>query len=183
MDLSGLLSAKVNVKAELRQDESFVAAMQAYLGGRVSQLSDEADRVVQELSNRLREVWERQGRPWSGLVVLFDSLDHVRGTDFSEVRRALQTLFDQHGSTIRLSSARMVFVVPQWLHLDGGVRRVVNVKIRRTALASGRGSPCGSSWSAGFPVESWTGSSRGTPMSTSCSPPAGATCATCCTCC
>ncbi|MEI2776968.1 MAG: hypothetical protein V9G19_13570 [Tetrasphaera sp.] len=129
MDLSGLLSAKVNVKAELRQDESFVAAMQAYLGGRVSQLSDEADRVVQELSNRLREVWERQGRPWSGLVVLFDSLDHVRGTDFSEVRRALQTLFDQHGSTIRLSSARMVFVVPQWLHLDGGVRRVVNVKI------------------------------------------------------
>lgn len=129
IDLPGLLSAKINLKAELRKDESFVALMQEYLGGRVSQLSEQANDIVQDVTARLRSAWEGQGRKWSGLVVLFDSLDHVRGTDFAEVRRALQTLFDQHGSTIRLASARMVFVVPQWLHLEGGVRRVVNVQI------------------------------------------------------
>lgn len=129
IDVPGLLTAKVNVTAELRQDESFVAAMNGYLAGRISELAAQANTIVGALVDRVRESWQSQGKPWRGLVVLFDSLDHVRGTDFEHVRRALQTVFDRHSRTVRLTRVRSVFAVPQWLHVEDTVRRLVNVKV------------------------------------------------------
>lgn len=129
VEVPGIVKAKANVKAELKADESFVAGLNAYLAGRVSELAAEANTIVGEMVDDLRKGWQAAGKQWSGLVVLFDSLDHVRGTDFTDVRRHLQDLFDHHGQTVRLHTVRCVYVVPQWLHIDGTVRRVVNVKV------------------------------------------------------
>ncbi|MFV0457191.1 MAG: hypothetical protein ACK5MT_00230 [Actinomycetales bacterium] len=129
VDLPGLMTGKVSVKAELRQDESFVAAMNRYLQGRTSELARAANEAVDAMVDRLRTASDTRGETWKGLIVLFDSLDHVRGTDFTHVRRALQEVFDRHARTVRLTGARTVFVVPQWLHLEETVRRVVNVKV------------------------------------------------------
>lgn len=129
IDVPGIIEAKVNVKAELLQDEAFVAAMNRYLQGRTSELAFEANAAIEAMVNRLRTNAVDAGKPWKGLVILFDSLDHVRGTDFKQVRRALQDLFDRHAHTVRLRHVRTVFAVPQWMHLEATIRRVVNVKV------------------------------------------------------
>lgn len=129
VNLPGLMEGKVSLKAELRQDESFVAEMNRYLAGRTSELAKVANEVVSGIVEEVRQAWRDSGREWLGLVVLFDSLDHVRGTDFALVRRGLQEIFDRHARTVRLHGIRTVFAVPQWVHLEGTLRRVVNVKV------------------------------------------------------
>ncbi len=131
VDVPGILQANVSLRAQLRQDESFVAAMNRYLAGRLSELAGEANTVVADIVDDLRRAWPDRGSgEWKGLVVLFDSLDHVRGIDFEVVRRHLQLLFDQHSATIKLHGVRSVFVVPPWVNVDFElVRRVTNVKV------------------------------------------------------
>jgi len=132
VDVFGVVDAKVNVKAQLRQDESFVKQLNTYLGGRVSELAAEANKIVDDLVDQLREAWARDGRgDWKGLVVLFDDLDHVRGVDFSEVRQALQMLLDTHSATIKLRNCRTVLVVPPWVNIDyEPIRMLSSVKVR-----------------------------------------------------
>jgi hypothetical protein len=73
------LSAKATLKAELRRDASFVAQLRDYLDGRLSELTDEANRIVGGIVDDARERWP--GGEWKGLVVLVDSLDHNRSVD------------------------------------------------------------------------------------------------------
>ncbi len=127
IDVPGILQADARVQARLQQDESFVAEMNRLLSGRISELSAQADQVIGGIRDQLRQKWAQEGTDWRGLVLVFDSLDHVRGTDFTKARRALQDLFDLHLRTLALESVRTVLVVPQWLSLNGP-------PIRRTSL-------------------------------------------------
>lgn len=131
VDVPGIVQANVSLKAQLRQDESFVAAMNRYLAGRLSELADQANAVVGGVVDELRRGWpERGAGEWQGLVVLFDSLDNVRGVDFEVVRRHLHLLFDLHSATLKLRDIRSVFVVPEWMNVDFElVRRITNVKV------------------------------------------------------
>lgn len=139
---TGILTGAVSLKAELRSDESFVAQLRSFLDGRLSELTSKANQVVGDLVAELRASWrETQGQDWKGLIVLVDSLDHVRGADFQEVRRALVELFDKQSATIKLASCRTVFIVPPWVHVDfAAVRKLANIKItEREALLSSSG--------------------------------------------
>lgn len=120
-----------SLKAELRSDESFVGQLRKFLDGRLSELTIEANRIVADLVDELRESWpEHAGGEWKGLVVLVDSLDHVRGADFTEVRRALVELFDKQPASITFDACRTVFVVPPWIQVDyASIRRLANIKI------------------------------------------------------
>ncbi len=129
---SGIVSAQVNLKAELRRDETFVAQLRRFLEGRLSELTAEANDIVRDVVTELQEHWrDTHDRDWKGLVVLVDSLDHVRGADFHEVRRALVELLDKQSATIQLQACRTVFIVPPWVHVDyAAVRKLANIKIR-----------------------------------------------------
>ncbi len=131
VDVPGIVSGKLSLKAELSKDESFVAELRRFLGARVSEFADQANQAVAGLVDALREAWPRsQGGGWKGLVVLVDSLDHVRGVDFHEVRRALAHLLDTQSETIRLGAVRTVFIVPPWVLTDyAPMRRLANVKV------------------------------------------------------
>ncbi len=129
----GPFNASVDLKAELRRDERFVAQLRRFLDGRLSELVAEANSVVDDLVADLRAAWPDDRGEWQGLVVLVDSLDHVRGADFKAVRRALVDLVDKRSSLIKLRSARTVYIVPPWVHVDyTAVRKLANVKLATT---------------------------------------------------
>jgi hypothetical protein len=131
LDIPGLAEANVNLKAEIQRDESFVAGLRRFLDGRLSELTTQANEMVEDLVEDLRGAWENEGRgEWLGLVVLVDSLDHVRGADFIAIRRALVDLFDKQAGAITLNSCRTVFIVPPYLHPGyGTMRKLTNVKV------------------------------------------------------
>lgn len=131
IDIPAIAKAEVNLKAEIRKDESFVASLREFLEGRLSELVREANAIVGELIDDLRSTWQRTGRgEWSGLVVLVDSLDHIRGADFPTIRQSLVDLFDKQSGSIILNQARTVFTVPPYLQIDYGVvRHITNVKV------------------------------------------------------
>lgn len=131
VDIPGIAKAHVNLKAEIRKDESFVASLRAFLEGRLSELVREANEIVGDLVDDLRTTWKRTGRDeWLGLVVLVDSLDHIRGADFPTIRRSLVDLFDKQSGSIILNRTRTVFTIPPYLQIDYGVvRHITNVKV------------------------------------------------------
>ena len=131
LDIPGLARANVNLKAEIQRDESFVAGLRRFLDGRLSELTNEANEIIESLVNDLQSSWQHEGRgEWQGLVVLVDSLDHVRGADFLAIRRALVDLFDKQAGAITLDACRTVFIVPPYLHPGyGTMRKLTNVKV------------------------------------------------------
>jgi hypothetical protein len=132
LNFTALLDAKVSLKAELRRDPSFVAALREFLEGRLSELVNQANEIVSELVETMRKHWW-DPRRWKGLVVIVDSLDHNRAVEsekFQQVRRALVNLFDRDYDNLRFADCRMIFTVPMYVPVTGGkvVRRVTNVK-------------------------------------------------------
>jgi hypothetical protein len=131
LDIPGLARANVNLKAEIQRDESFVTGLRHFLDGRLSELTYEANEIVESLVTELQSSWQSNGRgEWQGLVVLVDSLDHVRGADFTAIRQALVDLFDKQAGAITLDACRTVFIVPPYLHPGyGTMRKLTNVKV------------------------------------------------------
>jgi hypothetical protein len=131
LDIPNLARANVNLKAEIQRDESFVAGLRRFLDGRLSELTSEANIIIEDLVNDLRASWKNEGRgEWQGLVVLVDSLDHVRGADFLAIRQALVDLFDKQAGAITLDACRTVFIVPPYLHPGyGTMRKITNIKV------------------------------------------------------
>lgn len=125
----GVLAAQANLKAEIQRDESFVAQLRQYLDGRLSELTLKANEILQRLVEELKDSWQPE-KEWRGLVVLVDSLDHVRGADFVAIRHALVDLFDKQAGAITFHSCTMVFIVPPYLKPGyGTTRHLTNVKV------------------------------------------------------
>lgn len=131
MGIPDLLESKVSLRAELRRDSSFVARLRDFLDGRLSELIEEANRIVASIVDEARDSWP--GGEWKGLVVIVDSLDHNRAADnqqFEKVRRALVNLFDKQYDALRLQRCRTIFTVPMYVPVTGRVvRRVTNIRL------------------------------------------------------
>jgi hypothetical protein len=126
----GLLAAEANLKAEIQRDDSFVTQLRTYMDGRLSELTTEANTIVESLVEDLKSVWKENDKKWAGLVVLVDSLDHVRGADFMAIRRALVELFDKQAGSITFRDCTTVFIVPPYLKPGyGTTRHLTNVKV------------------------------------------------------
>src|SRR5262249_21235909 len=143
LSFPALLKAKVSLKAELRRDPSFVAALRDFLEGRLSELVNQANKIVSELVETMRTQW-RDPRPWKGLVVIVDSLDHNRAVEsekFQQVRRALVNLFDRDYENLRFANCRMIFTLPMYVPVSGGkvVRRGTNGKVADPGGPGGQG--------------------------------------------
>ncbi|MGF1646465.1 MAG: hypothetical protein ACFCVF_06050 [Kineosporiaceae bacterium] len=118
-----------SLTARLTRDASFVQDLTRHLRGRAPELAARADEQLGLLIDDLRPTWQAAVADWKGLVILFDSLDHVRGVDFREVRRQLQVVLDTYTQALRLSSCRVLFVVPPWVSTGGTRRLMTNVKV------------------------------------------------------
>ncbi|HET8641306.1 MAG TPA: hypothetical protein VFM37_05185 [Pseudonocardiaceae bacterium] len=126
------VEGKLGLRAELRDNPSFVAQLRGFLDGRVAELVAQAHSIVEEMADQMRERWNRG--EWKDLVVIVDSLDHnraIEATTFLEVRRALVNLFDLDRAKLALPRCRTVFTLPSLVNAaeTGVVRRVTNVKV------------------------------------------------------
>jgi hypothetical protein len=126
-----LVEGKLTLKAELRNNPTFVGRLREFLDGRSSELVVTANTIVKDMVENARKRW--QNGEWKGVVVIVDSLDHNRAfasETFHEVRRALVNLFDLDRAKLALSECRMVFTMPSHIKISGtGSRQVTNVKV------------------------------------------------------
>lgn len=125
------LEGKLTLKAELRNNPTFVGRLREYLDGRSSELVAATNTIVGDMVEAARKRW-RNGE-WKGVVVIVDSLDHNRAfatETFHEVRRALVNLFDLDRAKLALRDCRMIFTMPSHIKISGsGSRQVTNVKV------------------------------------------------------
>lgn len=114
-EVAGVKVAEVNteLKLNLKQDNTFRAALQRALAGHVGALLREVQKYVDACGEAVREA-----RPKSkGLVLLIDSLEHLRGTfaNANEVQASVESLFVAQSDKLRLRNLHQVFTVPPWM--------------------------------------------------------------------
>ncbi|MDR1427418.1 MAG: hypothetical protein LBJ08_06640 [Bifidobacteriaceae bacterium] len=124
------LDLDVDIRAALREDAAFVAKLRRFLDGRLQVLEDQVNRHVGHIAEEVRKASSTTGRGAKGLVVLVDSIDHVRGRDFKATRDALHTLLVSNSDLIRLKDCWTVMVIPPYVRPGvPGERRCVNVRV------------------------------------------------------
>ncbi|MFO0585937.1 MAG: hypothetical protein U0441_00285 [Polyangiaceae bacterium] len=106
-----------DLKLAFRSDPTFREGIRKAFAGRLAELVDQVRAYHRQVLEALKKRANRDVR----LVVIVDSLEHLRGTlDSSEaVRRSVEELFLTHASQIGLPSTHMVLSVPAFLVLQG----------------------------------------------------------------
>lgn len=102
-----------DLKLALQADATFREKVRSAFSGRIEQLVSEVHKHHQKVLEALRL---RHG-PHARLVVILDSLEHLRGTfDRAEmVRKSVEELFFTHGERIGLPETHIIISVPAFL--------------------------------------------------------------------
>lgn len=142
----GASGGGASVKAALKQDPTFKQKLQQRMAGHLGALVAEVRDFVHECAAAVE-----RAHPGQPLVLLLDSVEHIRGTavNAEDVANALVTLFHGHGDKLRFPDLHVVYTVPPWLKIkepaasagfDAAVQLpCVSVTSRdRTPLAGGR---------------------------------------------
>ncbi len=112
-----------SLKLNLHADPSFKQRLQEKMAGHLGALTDEVHDFFRECVQRIKAAY---GPEWQ-LVVLFDSLEQLRGTGANarEVEASAVILFQVHAEKLHLPGLHVIYTVPPWL------------KIRAPAVAAG----------------------------------------------
>jgi hypothetical protein len=105
----------VGLKASLKADPSFRQEFQARMKGHLSALSDDVNKFMEQCFHALRK---RHGNDVR-VVVLFDSIERIRGTsqNAEEVAASVENLFEGHFDKLGLPYMHVVYTVPPWLKI------------------------------------------------------------------
>lgn len=103
----------VGVKANLKTDPTFRRQLQQHMAGHLGVFVEQVHAFIEEL---VRLVWQANPQA-AGVVLLIDSIDHVRGTSTTanEVQRSVENLFTEQAERLRLPSLHVVYTVPPYL--------------------------------------------------------------------
>lgn len=120
-------SASLDLRATLRDDESFRAQVRKALESNRKTFKEEMHAFFNDLANNL------PGNKTPVFIV--DSIDHYRGrsSTFDEVRDSVETLFSHYASELALPGMHVVYTVPVYVKpagWDGDIWPVLNVKVR-----------------------------------------------------
>ena len=120
-------SASLDLRATLRDDESFRAQVKAALESNRKTFKEEMHAFFNDLANNL------PGNKTPVFIV--DSIDHYRGrsSTFDEVRDSVEALFSHYASELALPGMHVVYTVPVYVKptgWGGEVWPVLNVKVR-----------------------------------------------------
>ena len=119
--------ASLDLRATLRDDESFRAQVKKALESNRKTFKEEMHAFFSDLVNDLPE----NKTP----VFIVDSIDHYRGrsSTFDEVRDSVEVLFSHYASELALPGMHVVYTVPVYVKptgWDGDIWPVLNVKVR-----------------------------------------------------
>ena len=120
-------SASLDLRATLRDDESFRAQVKKALESNRKTFKEEMHAFFNDLENSL------PGN--TPPVFIVDSIDHYRGrsSTFDEVRDSVEALFSHYASELALPGMHVVYTVPVYVKptgWGGEVWPVLNVKVR-----------------------------------------------------
>jgi GTPase SAR1 family protein len=130
----------VNIKASLREDESFRRRLREHLAGQVAQLVKEvrsfASSVVADISSHTPGC--------RGVVMIVDSTERLSAPASAEeeMQGAVRNLFIQNGENLRFEDLHSVYMLPPWLPIsDGGALRLDTVMFPTIRVANRDGTP------------------------------------------
>ena len=108
--------AAAQIKLNLKDDPTFRRKLQERLEGHVGALVRDVHAFFGECILALRRKHKDEDLK---VVVLFDSIEQIRGTTINakDVAAALETLFEGHASNLRIPSLHVVYTVPPWLKI------------------------------------------------------------------
>lgn len=130
-----------NLKLELHNNPTFRQQIQKRLAGQVGTLHQDVCKFFQECVEALRNA---KGRPALEVVVIVDSLDHIRGAYAvaDEVHASVESLFSSHAQRLKIPNVHLVYTVPHYLKVrypnigslygQGSVPMFPAIKIRET---------------------------------------------------
>lgn len=107
--------ASESLKVGLRQDPTFRQVLQEQMKGHLGKLTDD---VRSFMADCVKAV-ERKHGEGAKLVVLFDSIEQIRGSSMNdaEVFSSIETLFVGHPDKLRFQGMHVVYTVPPWLKI------------------------------------------------------------------
>jgi len=119
--------ASLDLRATLRDDESFRAQVKKALESNRKTFKEEMHAFFSDLANSL------PGNKTPVFIV--DSIEHYRGrsSTFDEVRDSVEALFSHYASELALPGMHVVYTVPVYVKpagWDGDIWPVLNVKVR-----------------------------------------------------
>ncbi|MCB9760080.1 MAG: hypothetical protein H6739_09625 [Alphaproteobacteria bacterium] len=107
----------VELKARLKGDQRLRQKLREQLASRLQSLVAEVHKLHQETLTRLDE----EHKAHRGLVVILDSLEHLRGGGAQEdelrIRKSVEDLFLKYGRYLQLPDTHLVLSVPAFLML------------------------------------------------------------------
>lgn len=105
-----------NIKLNLRFDADFRKLVRERMRLHVAAFRTEVHDFAQDCLKRLRKRFGDDTQ----LVVIYDSIEHVRGTTLNanEVAHSVEQLFRGHSEALRFPFVHTVFTVPPWLRLQ-----------------------------------------------------------------
>lgn len=116
----------LSLQVGLRVDQALRSRVREALAGQLPRLVHEVRSHHLDVLEALRQKWGYD----ASLVVIVDSLEHIRGTQANadEVRRSVQALFFGHAKHLQLPDTHMVLSVPAFLAMqaDNLAARFVN---------------------------------------------------------
>lgn len=103
------------LRADLKENPTFRQQLQAEMKGHVSALVADVRAFVADCLTALRKKHGDETQ----LVVLFDSIEQIRGTsaNASEVFESIERLFFGHRDKLRFADVHVVYTVPPWLKI------------------------------------------------------------------
>jgi hypothetical protein len=114
----------VNVKAALREDESFQAQVENIARNNRRKFRESLHLFFVESAAALNNA--------VGTVFIVDSIDHFRGRTerFQEVRESVEMLFSESAEDLTLPNMNVIYTVPVYVQPALGLRRdVLNMKV------------------------------------------------------
>lgn len=111
---TGIDDATETLKLGLRQDPTFRQRLQEHMKGHLGRLVDDVRQFMAECVHAVRRKHKD-----ANLVVLFDSIEQIRGSSINqaEVFSSVETLFVGHPDKLRFQGMHVVYTVPPWLKI------------------------------------------------------------------
>jgi hypothetical protein len=134
----------LSIKANLKTDPSFARRLQQQMAGYLGTFVEEVRKFLAELLERIAaESGEK-----AGVVVLVDSVEHIRGTSANaeDVQASLENLFAAHAEQLFLPGLHAVYTIPPYLRVrypnlgslyePGGVQVLPALKVQEQSDGS-----------------------------------------------
>lgn len=128
----GFAAGPIDIKASLRDDESFRKQVADALKNNRRKFREELHNFFVESANAINNAL--------GVVFIVDSIDHFRGRaeKFQDVRESVEMLFSEGAEDLQIPGMNVIYTVPVYVQPALGLRRdVLNIKVREKD-----GSPC-----------------------------------------